>query len=61
MVVASLVIFRLYSTRKLGVFALFISIVTVLLPVMSEAYNLAIFSARKTKMEMIYLSYKCGL
>ena len=49
MVVASPVIFRLYSPEELGVFALFISIVTVLSPVISGGYNLAIVSARKNQ------------
>lgn len=49
MVVASLVIFRFYNPRELGVFVLFISVVTVFSPVISEVYNLAIFSARKNQ------------
>lgn len=49
MAVASPVIFRLYSPEEFGVFALFISIVTVLLPVVSGGYNLAIVSAKKNQ------------
>ena len=49
MVVASPVIFRLYSPEEFGVFALFISIVTILPPVISGGYNLAIVSAKKNK------------
>lgn len=48
-VVSSPVIFRLYSPEELGVFALFISIVTILSPVISGGYNLAIVSAKKDK------------
>ena len=47
MIAASPFIFRLYGPEELGIFALFISIVTVITPVISGGYHLAIVPAKK--------------